>query len=124
MKIGLAAVIATGSFSALAGNYVFVAGDSTPETKLCVTAAENDVFGYRKSVNKFGFQSKLNTLKHKAIANQLKCNGQNLAAFTQQYGAEDMAEFISPYLNQSVSITRDAASLDSATPQVIVVTAK
>ncbi|TQV87811.1 DUF3718 domain-containing protein [Aliikangiella coralliicola] len=130
VKLALASVAAVMSLSASATNYVFVAGNDTAETRICVAAVQNDLLSYRQEVKKFTGASPNSNRQHTLIANKLNCNDKNVALFARKYGAEKTANFITRYLRKTVSIRRDIANLKvedldkSGETKVIVVTAK
>ncbi|QSX29242.1 DUF3718 domain-containing protein [Shewanella cyperi] len=87
----LAAVLAAGlSTTAQATQYVFVAMDNTPETKMCVSAGSNDRDALRLQLN----QSSYGTARYNA--NTVLCNGKSLAQFAHQYGADQTHTYLIP----------------------------
>lgn len=129
VKLALLPLALAYTATASAGNYKFVAGDASDETKLCISAVSNNVSKYRKQVSDFAKDTKVVVRKHRLIANNLECNDMNIARFAHNYGADKTADFISRYVRKSVSISRETASIEapesksSDKPTVIVVSA-
>mgnify|MGYP000527461510 CR=1 FL=1 len=107
------------AFSASAATYKFVATNDRPGTLLCVSAAENNLLSYKG-------MSKRYRISQRYVANNLTCNGENIATFAATYGATKTAAYINRYHKGKVSITDIAkASQDrdknAAEDEVIVV---
>lgn len=100
------------SSTASAGNHTFVAGDASVETKLCLAAVNNNLAKYRKQVKSFAKDTKITALKHRVVANNLKCNDEKVAIFANNYGADKTSEFIIRHMRKSVSVSREVAVID------------
>ncbi|WP_281556811.1 DUF3718 domain-containing protein [Thalassomonas sp. RHCl1] len=85
------------AFSANAATYKFVAANNLPGTQICVSAAKNDLIGYKDMAKRYG-------VRHKYIANNLTCNGEEIARFAAAYGATRTADYINRFHKGKVSI--------------------
>jgi len=87
----LAAMLAAGlTASAQATEYVFVAMDKSPETKMCISAGSNDRDALKSQLNQTGISSA------RANANYVRCNGRSLAQFAHQYDAARTYAYLAP----------------------------
>ncbi|WDE13473.1 DUF3718 domain-containing protein [Thalassomonas haliotis] len=85
------------AFSANAATYKFVAANNLPGTKLCISAVKNDLIGYKDMAKRYH-------VRHKYIANNVTCNGEEIASFAAAYGATRTAEYINRFHKGKVSI--------------------
>ena len=118
----LAGVIAALSVSSQikAQDYQFVAADNSPETKLCVSAVNNDLDSVKGRLFRMGMGEAV-----RRNINRITCNDMSVAKFAHKYRAEDT--FV--YLNNrsalgnrakpSVTIN-DIASTESTDKPIIV----
>jgi len=111
VKTLLLAACVTTALPLSAAQYVFVAGNDSMETKLCIAAAENNLKKYKKTARAFS----LNKSVHQVVANKLSCNDQNLASFAWKYGAADTAGFIGRYTESGVIIRREISDASKST---------
>lgn len=125
-------MIAIGIFTAsnaVAQDYIFKGTDNTIETKLCVTAGQNNSGKLKSAIRKTNVRSSYR------VVNNIECNGMSLAKFAYTYNAMDTFEylnqrsFLQNKVNTSVTI-QDVASNKvngenkSTAPKVIYVSAK
>ncbi len=97
LKLVLATIAFTFSFSANSVQYTFVAGDNDPGTMICIAAVENSVLKYHRKLDKYH-------VSRRFAANKLRCNEQNLVAFAKRYNALKTAYAISKYRKNYVVI--------------------
>ncbi|QSX36390.1 DUF3718 domain-containing protein [Shewanella sedimentimangrovi] len=85
-----ASLIAAGLSSlAHATDYVFVANDSSLETKMCIAAGSDNRSALRMRMT----SDRANARYH---ANTIVCNGASLAQFAHQYGAQKTYNYLAP----------------------------
>lgn len=114
LKTMMLATVATLAFPLSAAQYVFVAGNDSLETKVCIAAAENNLTKYKKKVS---LLSTKRTPTYRLIANTLRCNDKNVANFASHYGANKTAAFIGRYTDHEVIIRREiSAASESSIP--------
>lgn len=94
---------------------VYVAGDKSPETRLCVSAAMDNAFGFVMKMR----QSHLTT---RYIAHRISCNGKNITAFAYDAGNIQNYRKLSRY-NRSYVEIKDLAQVPAlkATGTVVVI---
>lgn len=117
LLIPIVAVAASLSFSANATTYKFVAANNDIGTQLCVTAANNRLYAYKRL-------AEMSRVKPTYIANKMTCNDQKVVAFLTRYNALKTAAFINRSSKHRVKIIDLAAG--SAQPEksdkVVIVT--
>lgn len=91
------------STSALAEEKQYIAADDSPETKLCVTAADGTYNKFRRQAHNYGLQTTL-TSKYRFLANNLYCNGFNITQFAEDAGNTKVAMQLKKYRKNSVYI--------------------
>jgi hypothetical protein len=95
---------------ATAGNSrLYVANDNSVETKICVAAATSSKLRVKSQIDKIS-SSRLMRPKYRLVANQLNCNGINVADFAMLAGNIDVAHKLKSYRSNSVEI-RDIAAV-------------
>ncbi|WDE03719.1 DUF3718 domain-containing protein [Thalassomonas viridans] len=94
----LLSAVAAFAFSANAATYKFVATNNEPGTLLCVSAAENNLFDYKDMAKHY-------RVNQRYIANNLTCNGEEIASFAAAYGATKTAAYINRFHKGQVKIT-------------------
>lgn len=122
----LAGVIAALSLSAqvTAQDYQFVAADNTPETKLCVSAVNNDLDTMKGRLFRMGMGDAV-----RKNINRITCNDMSVAKFAHKYQAQDTFVYLnnrSAYSNKakpSVTINDLAHTETSGQPVVVYVSA-
>ena len=110
VKTLLIAIAATTALPLSAAQYVFVAGNDSLETKVCIAAAENDLGKYKKATRALS----LNKSIHKTVANDLSCNDQSLVGFARRYNADKTAKFVGRYTKHDVIIKREISDANSS----------
>ncbi|QSX29245.1 DUF3718 domain-containing protein [Shewanella cyperi] len=86
----LASLIAAGLASGVqAADYVFIARDNSPETKMCIAAGSNNRIALRMQMSSDHGVSRYN-------ANTVVCNGASLAQFAHKYGADKTYAYLAP----------------------------
>ncbi|NVK23995.1 MAG: DUF3718 domain-containing protein [Gammaproteobacteria bacterium] len=106
---GLTAVLFTFGLAATANAAQYTAADNTPESKLCVSAATASKVKMHRQVKNFR-SSQMPTSNYTLIANELYCNGVNVAEFARQAGNDVVASKLAKYRKSNVQI-RDLANL-------------
>lgn len=91
------------STSALAEEKQYIAADDSPETKLCVTAADGTYNKFRRKVSSYGLQGPL-AVKYRFVANKVFCNGFNITQFAEDAGNTKIAMQLKKYRKNSVYI--------------------
>ncbi len=107
LKTLLLAIAATTALPLSAAQYVFVPGNTSVETKICIAAAEDNLSKY-KSMHRL-LSSKRSV--YSIVANQLKCNDENVASFAKHYDANRTANFINRFTDPSVIIRREISDV-------------
>lgn len=108
VKKALLATALTFGFASMAQATTYTAADDSAASKLCATAATASKMQMHREVA--GFTSNIMTAKnYRLIANELYCNGQNVADFARQAGNIHVAEKLETYRSKYVQI-RDIAS--------------
>ena len=101
LTIALLSTVSLGSLisaSSHATNYKFIATDSHPSTLLCAAAGNNKLRQYRAHLREF-------RLRNRFVANNISCNGYNIAEFAINHHALHTAKHINRYRTNKVSIT-------------------
>ena len=116
-KLLLIAVILTSANIAAAGtNKAYVAQNDSIETKICVAAATGSKMQMNRVVNQLSSSKLINT-KYELVANELSCNGVNVAEFAAQAGNYDVSKKLMSYRTKNVKV-RDIASTSSSNGSV------
>jgi hypothetical protein len=110
------AIVATVALPLSATQYVFVPGDNSLGTKICIAAAENNLPKYKRQVR---LTSVKKVPDYRIIANTLTCNDQNLARFAMQYQANKTAAFINRYSEHEVIIRREVSDASNVLESVV-----
>lgn len=110
IKTLLVAIAAAAALPLSAANYVFIAGNDTTETKLCIAAAEDNLKRYKKTARALSMKKSI----HRTLAEKLDCNDQSVLAFAQEYDAHSTAGFISRYSKEQVIIKREVSEVAKA----------
>lgn len=120
--IAVSAIVA-GSYApaSFAQQYKFVGTDSSPETRLCVNAGNNDIHGLKSTLRKMGINNRRSNI------NMIRCNDLAPSKFAYKYQAGNTFKFLNKYsvgknrVNASVTIS-DVAKTDKE-PKIIYVSA-
>lgn len=116
-KLLLIAVSLTSANIAAAGtNKAYVAQNDSIETKICVAAATGSKMHMNRVVNQLSSSKLINT-KYELVANELSCNGVNVAEFAAQAGNYDVSKKLMSYRTKNVKV-RDIASTSSSNGSV------
>lgn len=126
------AIIALGLFTAnhvVAQDYIFKGTDNSIETKLCVSAGQNNNGKLISTIRKVDSRSSYR------VVNNIECNGMSLAKFAYTYNAKDTFKYLNKRsfmknkVNTSVTIQDVAANkiknnVNDEGPTVIYVSSK
>ncbi|MDP2561948.1 DUF3718 domain-containing protein [Psychrobium sp. 1_MG-2023] len=117
LKLAIITSLTLSSMAVTATTYKFIPGNNEVGTKLCVEAGSNDLKGYRSEMRS-------HRLNNRRIANNLTCNGENVASFAERYNALKTAAHINKFRKNRVTITDLAANKSPQTSdtEVIIVT--
>lgn len=107
LKKLLLATAATVALPLSAAQYVFVPGNGSLETKICIAAAENNLAKYKHKVRLLSTQK---APTYRVVANNLRCNEKSLAKFAMTYDAEKTAAFINRFADHEVIIRREISA--------------
>ncbi|MBV1911670.1 MAG: DUF3718 domain-containing protein [Kangiellaceae bacterium] len=99
----LLSTLAAATLPLSAAQYVFIAGDDSVETRLCIAAAENKVMKFKNTARLVSSSKSIN----RKIARKLKCNDQTIADFAYQYDAYRTVKYLDRYLDHDVQIRRE-----------------
>ncbi|QTH64751.1 DUF3718 domain-containing protein [Psychrosphaera ytuae] len=91
------------STSVLSQEKQYVAADDSPETRLCVTAADGTINKFRRQVHNYGLQGPL-AIKYRFVANKVYCNGFNITQFAEDAGNDVVAMKLKQYRKNTVYI--------------------
>ena len=110
VKKGLTLALLTFGFASFANANTYSAADNSIESELCVTAATASKMKMNQTVRKFRPGATASSIgsNYKLVANQLYCNGVDVAEFALQAGNEPVATKLQKYRNKNVEI-RDLA---------------
>ncbi len=108
LKTLMLTIVATTALPLSAAQYVFIPGDNSHGTKICIAAAENNLPKYKRKVN---LATVSRIPEYRTIANTLRCNDQSLASFAMQYEANKTAAFINRYSQHEVIIRRELSDI-------------
>ena len=81
----------------------YVAGDANPETKLCITAAVGSYTKFKRQMTDYATYSPMST-KFRFVANNIYCNGYNIAQFSEDAGNTLVANKLKKYRKHTVKI--------------------
>nr|WP_297349216.1 DUF3718 domain-containing protein [uncultured Glaciecola sp.] len=110
VKLMMVVITLTTTNIATAGNSrLYVANDNSIETRICVAAATGSKLRLKSQIDKIS-SSKLMSPKYRMVANQLNCNGINVADFATLAGNIEVANKLRSYRSNSVEI-RDIAAV-------------
>lgn len=112
-KLALATLVFT-AVPASAAQYVFVSGNNSAETKICIAAAKGNVHRYKISAKSLSNRANVQQL----IANKLTCNEQHIAEFARQYGAVKTANYISRYAKHGIIIKREISEVSGVSKPI------
>jgi len=115
LKTLLFAVVAIVALPVSAAQYVFVPGNDSLETKICIAAAENNLMRYKHKVR---LLSTKKTPTYRVVANTLRCNDTSLAKFALKYDADKTAAFIGRYVDHEVIIRREISAASESSESV------
>ncbi|GHF84014.1 DUF3718 domain-containing protein [Thalassotalea marina] len=108
MKLLIAtAILLSVSYSVNASASTSVQANSYLENvliKVCKASKTNSLLTYHNTLKRY-------RLKNKTVAQQVVCNGQDIASFARSNGAHQVAKKIERSINKTTSIT-DIASVD------------
>lgn len=115
-KKGLTFLAVTFGLALSANAETYVAADNSPESKLCVTAATANKMRMHNEVRTFRASTTKGTLgkSYRLIANQLYCNGVDIAEFAASAGNQVVADQLMKYRDSNVQI-RDIAKVSHGT---------
>ena len=110
VKKGLTAALITFGFASFANAGIYEAADNSFESKLCVTAATSSKVKMNRLVRHYMPRATTAQMgaTYKLIANELYCNGVDVAEFAQQAGNDAIAIKLQKYRTKNVQI-RDIA---------------
>ncbi len=111
-KKGLTFVALTFSMALSANAATYIAADDSPESQLCVTAATASKLKMNRAVKDFqpGTSHAEIGKSYRLVANNLYCNGMDVAEFASQAGNKAVADKLQQYRSSDVSI-RDIAQV-------------
>jgi hypothetical protein len=101
--------LTTANITTAGNSRLDVANDNSVETKICVAAAISSKLRLKSQIDKIS-SSRLMRPKYRLVANQLNCNGINVADFATLAGTIDVANKLKSYRSNSVEI-RDIAAV-------------
>ena len=107
------------STQTFAADKQYVAGDSTPETKLCVTAAVGSYSSFKRQMTYYATYSPM-AMKFRFVANNIYCNGYNIAQFSEDAGNTLVANKLKKYRKHNVKIY-DIAMVGGATSGSVII---
>ncbi len=113
-KILLLAVVAAAALPLSAAQYVFIPGNSSIETRLCIAAAENNLGKYKRTARLLSSRKTV----HQMVAKKLSCNEQSIGSFAQLYDADRTAAFIGKYSKHEVIIRREISDVSDVNSKV------
>lgn len=118
-KKGITALALTFSMAITANAATYEAADNSPESKLCVAAATQNKINMNQAVKNFMANSSLSKMNknYKFIANNLYCNGTDVAEFAKNAGNEAVAKKLLKYRSEDIQI-RDIAKMNHGTVSV------
>ena len=110
VKKGLTLALVTFGFASYANANTYKAADNSIESKMCVTAATASSLKMNNEVRHFRPSASSASIGHnyRLIANNLYCNGVDVAEFALQAGNESVANKLRNYRTKNVEI-RDLA---------------
>jgi hypothetical protein len=110
VKKSLTLALLTFGFASFANADTYKAVDNSIESKLCVAAATASNMKMNHAVRDFRPGGKLSSIgpNYKLVANNLYCNGVDVAEFALQAGNESVANKLLKYRSKNVEI-RDLA---------------
>lgn len=111
-KKGLTFLALTFSVAMSANAATYKAADDSAESKMCVAAATYSKVSMNQAVKRFVPNSSLSKIgkNYKLIANNLYCNGVDVAEFAMQAGNDAVAKKLLKYRSEDVQI-RDLAKV-------------
>jgi hypothetical protein len=116
-KLLLVALALTTANLATAGNSEsYVTQDESIESKICVAAATASKLHMNRVVKQIAPTKSMHS-KYEMVANELSCNGMNIADFAAQAGNIKMANKLKSYRTKNVKI-RDIAATYSGSVTV------
>lgn len=115
-KKGLTFAAVTFGLALNASAATYVAADNSAESKLCVTAATANKMRMHNEVRTFRANTSKGTIgkSYRLIANQLYCNGVDIAEFAASAGNQQVADKLMKYRDNDVQI-RDIAKISHGT---------
>lgn len=81
----------------------YVAADGSPETKLCVTAAAGTYNKFRRQLTSYATYSPMAS-RYRFVANNIYCNGYNIAQFSEDAGNMKVANQLKKYRKHNIKI--------------------
>lgn len=109
-KLLLVALALTTANLATAGNsQTYLAQDNSIESKICVAAATGSKLRMNTAVKNIS-PTKLMRTNYELVANNVSCNGMNVAEFAKQAGNIEIANKLMSYRSKNVEILDIAAT--------------
>lgn len=118
-KKGLTFLALTFSMAMSANAATYKAADNSAESQLCVAAATYNKINMNQAVKRFMPNSSLGKMNknYRFIANNLYCNGTDVAEFALKAGNEAVAKKLLKYRTEDVQI-RDIAKVNHGTVSI------
>lgn len=113
----VALALTTANLASAGTSQSYVTQDDSIESKICIAAATASKLHMNRVVKQIAPTKSMHS-KYQLVANELSCNGMNIADFAAQAGNIKMANKLKSYRTKNVEIL-DIASTSSASVTVV-----